>query len=80
VTSVDPSELRDTAGQLRYAELAQRLIAERADLFRVAPPRLGARMVQLPPAPDVRTRRRRAGQLTLPLRPRVLEGSPGVPR
>lgn len=64
-----------------YAELARRLIAERSDLFRVARPRVQPRVVHAPsPAAGAAAggRHRRRGQLTLPLRPQVLDGGDRV--
>ncbi len=60
----------------RYAELARRLLTEHAELFRlsplaISPPRAAWRPGRASRPPVAR---RRAPQLTLPLRPRVLDG------
>ena len=69
----------DTAGEPDpappYTELARRLLAEHAELFRVSPlaispPRAEWQAAGARPAGA----RRRTPQLTLPLRPRVLDG------
>ena len=60
----------------RYAELAQQLLTEHAELFRLSP--LGISPPRAARRPDRASRppvaRRRTPQLTLPLRPRVLDG------
>lgn len=80
MTSPEPTQ-PDPREEPRYAELARRLIAERADLFRLAPPRPQPRVVHRTPrgarAAMARGSRRR-GQLVLPLRPLVLDGGDGV--
>ena len=75
--TIDPSGEPDAAPP--YAELARRLLNEHAELFRLSP--LGIS----PPRPAWRPERssrppgaaRRSPQLTLPLRPRVLDGGEG---
>ena len=62
-----------------YAELARRLLSEHAELFRlsplaITPPRSAWRPERASRPPVVR---RRSPQLTLPLRPRVLDGGKG---
>lgn len=81
MTSPESTQLDQAEAEPRYAELARRLIAERADLFRVAPPRAQPRLVQAPPvgaAVALTGRRRRRGQLALPLRPQLLDGGDRV--
>lgn len=75
------SQMDPAPGQPRYAELAQRLIVERADLFRVTATAQQRRVVEVaaPRAAGAPAGgRRRRGQLTLPLRPRVLDGGDTV--
>ena len=72
--AVDPPG--EPAGAPPYAELARRLLTERAELFRVSPLAISAdRPMQRPErASHPPATRRRSPQLTLPLRPRVLNG------
>ena len=58
----------------RYAELAARLLEEHAELFRVTAPVRRPAPVAWRPALSVRRRAARSPQLSLPLRPRVLDG------
>jgi hypothetical protein len=58
----------------RYAELAARLLEEHAELFRVSAPVRRPEPVAWRRAVPGRRRAGRSPQLSLPLRPRVLDG------
>lgn len=65
-----------------YAELARRLLTEHAELFRLSPLAISRPAAAWRPEPASRRPavRRRNPQLTLPLRPRVLDGGNGGSR
>ena len=65
-----------------YAELARRLLSEHAELFRLSPLAISPpRSAWRPERASRPVVRRRNPQLTLPLRPRVLDGGErGKPR
>ena len=73
-STVDPPG--EPEGSPPYAELARRLLNEHAELFRLSPlaisPTRSAWQPERASRPPVA--RRRNPQLTLPLRPRVLDG------
>jgi hypothetical protein len=83
IALVEPSSIDPPGGPEAsppYAELARRLLTEHGELFRlsplaISPPRPAWRPepASRPPVP-----RRRTPQLTLPLRPRVLDGGGGT--
>lgn len=80
-SSVDPPAEPEASPP--YAELARRLLSEHAELFRLSPlaisPPLSSWRPERASGPAVA--RRRTPQLTLPLRPQVLDGgSGGTPR
>ena len=59
-----------------YADRARRLLTEHAELFRVSP--LGISPARPERGPRAPAGRRRTRQLTLPLRPRVLDSGEGA--
>lgn len=85
IVLVEPSTI-DPPGEPEaappYAELARRLLTEHAELFRLSPLSISpARPAWRPePASRAAALRRRTPQLTLPLRPRVLDGGKKEPR
>jgi hypothetical protein len=71
----DLSEASEAEPEPSYAELARRLLAERAELFRITPPRRAEPESSAPAlAPRLRGAVRRGPQLPLPLRPHVING------
>lgn len=77
-STVDPGEPEAAPP---YAELARRLLTEHAELFRLSPLAISRAGAAWQPEPASRRPavRRRNPQLTLPLRPRVIDGG-GSPK